>query len=135
MFCWSKVDFFSLIEDFLFILSCWIACKFDLCNHLLNALNFNFGKLSQGTNILCTDILLQSPLALPYLQIEPMPSGNVPPGFDTSTCRSVWVIVGLPHLIVVFSIFCILWCFTWLCSTVLVYFEWIQFSLTIFVPL
>ncbi|KAM0953029.1 putative RNA recognition motif domain, nucleotide-binding alpha-beta plait domain superfamily [Dioscorea sansibarensis] len=24
-------------------------------------------------------------------QIEPMPSGNVPPGFDTSTCRSVYV--------------------------------------------
>lgn len=95
MFCWSKVDFFSLIEDFLFILSCWIACKFDLCNHLLNALNFNFGKLSQGTNILCTDILLQSPLALPYLQIEPMPSGNVPPGFDTTTCRSVWVLNGI----------------------------------------
>ncbi|XP_039125207.1 oligouridylate-binding protein 1B-like isoform X1 [Dioscorea cayenensis subsp. rotundata] len=24
-------------------------------------------------------------------QIEPMPSGNVPPGFDTTTCRSVYV--------------------------------------------
>lgn len=25
------------------------------------------------------------------LQIEPIPSGNLPPGFDPSTCRSVWV--------------------------------------------
>ncbi|KAG4120970.1 hypothetical protein ERO13_D11G175666v2, partial [Gossypium hirsutum] len=25
------------------------------------------------------------------LQIEPIPSGNLPPGFDPSTCRSVYV--------------------------------------------
>jgi len=24
-----------------------------------------------------------------FLQIEPIPSGNLPPGFDPSTCRSV----------------------------------------------
>lgn len=27
-----------------------------------------------------------------FLQIEPIPSGNLPPGFDPSTCRSVWVL-------------------------------------------
>ena len=26
-----------------------------------------------------------------FLQIEPIPSGNLPPGFDATSCRSVWV--------------------------------------------
>lgn len=29
------------------------------------------------------------------LQIEPILSGNLPPGFDSSTCRSVWVLIDI----------------------------------------
>ncbi|KAK4780361.1 hypothetical protein SAY87_016467 [Trapa incisa] len=34
---------------------------------------------------------LYHPGLLAHPQIEPIPSGNLPPGFDTSTCRSVYV--------------------------------------------
>lgn len=29
------------------------------------------------------------------MQIEPILSGNLPPGFDSSTCRSVWVLMNI----------------------------------------
>jgi nucleolysin TIA-1/TIAR len=28
-------------------------------------------------------------------QMEPIPSGNLPPGFDATSCRSVWVVLLL----------------------------------------
>lgn len=42
------------------------------------------------------------------LQIEPIPSGNLPPGFDSSACRSVWVSLGLlfPFVFILCLCFC-----------------------------
>ena len=39
------------------------------------------------------------------LQIEPILSGNLPPGFDSSTCRSVWVLNRHFLIFIFFSFF------------------------------
>lgn len=46
------------------------------------------------------------------LQIEPILSGNLPPGFDSSTCRSVWVLNR--YFIFPFLFFRVVYCNLWI---------------------
>lgn len=76
------IDMNSIV---LFYVTYWFAFFFTLWFYMryLHIVAWTFFYLSSPFFIL---------FSFENLQMEPVPSGNLPPGFDTSSCRSVWVL-------------------------------------------